>query len=129
MNILSFFHYLRVSFQSLPRYRIQTTPLLLHRHAHIRLLRNRIRTRPHRRNSLELRVEVNSWLAVEGAGTTTRDTLLVAGEGEHGKRDGDRHVDTDLTGLDVATEGLGGRTGTGEDGGTVAVFVCVDEVD
>lgn len=101
----------------------------MRRHSHIRLLADGIRTSPHTRHRLQLSVKVDTRLAVERAHTAARDTLLVAGEGEHGERHGDGHVDTDLAGLDPPAEGLGCGAGAGEDGDTVAILVRVDEVD
>lgn len=45
---------------------------------------------PQAGDGLLLSVEVQARLAIESAGTTTSDTLLVSGEGEHGERNGNR---------------------------------------
>ncbi len=42
---------------------------------------------------------------------------------------GNRHINTDLSGLDVLDKARRGGTGAGEDGSTVAILVLVDEVD
>lgn len=93
------------------------------------LLSNSILALPQRRNSLELCVKVDTWLAVESVGTTTRNALLVTGEGEHGQGHGDRYIDTNLSGLNVATERLGRRSGSRKDGDAVSVLVLVDQVN
>ncbi|KAJ6446052.1 CMGC/SRPK protein kinase [Purpureocillium lavendulum] len=103
--------------------------LLQRRHVDGRLLGDGIGALPQGSDRLELRVEVDAGLAVEGIGAAAGDTLLVAGEGEHGQRDGDGHVDADLAGLDVAAERLGRGAGAREDGNAVAVLVLVDELD
>lgn len=98
-------------------------------HDHVSLGANRILTLPKAGDSLLLGVELQARLAVESAGTTTGNTLLVTGEREHGKRDGNGHVDTELASLTLLLELRGGRAGACEDGGTVAVFVGVDHIN
>lgn len=96
---------------------------------HASLLGHGVAALPQRGNSLQLSVEVDSRAAVESAGTTTGNRLLVTGEGEHGQRDGDGHIDSNLSGLNVATEGLGRGTRLGEDGDSVTVFVLVNQLN
>ncbi|KUI56600.1 hypothetical protein VP1G_10870 [Cytospora mali] len=101
----------------------------MRRHSHISLLTNRIRRLPERRDGLELRVEVDTRLPVEGARAAPGDRPFVPREAEHGQRHGNGHVDADLAGLDVAPEGLGRAAGAREDGDAVAVLVGVDQLD
>lgn len=54
---------------------------------------------------------------------------LVPAPTEHRKRDRDGHVDPDLTGLDGPFKHPGRSSRVGEDRGTVAVHVSVDELD
>lgn len=103
--------------------------LLVRRHNNIRLRANSILRLPEASHSLLLSVELHTRLAVESVGSATSDGLLVAGEREHGKGDGDGDVDSNLAGLDLLLEACRGCTGAREDGGAVAVFVCVDEGD
>ena len=105
------------------------TYLRMRRHSDILLRRNRILRAPKARNSLPLRVEAQSIFPVEIARPCPRHTLLVAREAEHGQRDGDGDVDPQLAGFDLLLEAGGGGAGFGEDGGAVAVFVGVDQVD
>lgn len=56
----------------------------------------------------------------------TQDGRLVAGEGEHGQRHGDGHVDPNLSSLDLKREFASSCTRVGEDGRAVAVLVFVD---
>lgn len=96
---------------------------------HRGLLGHGISALPQRRHCLELRVKVDAGSAVEGVGTASGNRLLVAGEGEHGQRHGDGHVDAHLTGLDVLAERLGSGARLCEDGNAVAVLVLVDELN
>lgn len=68
-------------------------------------------------------------LAVESVGTAASNALLVSGKGEHRERHGDGDVDTNLAGFNVLLETGGSGAGAGEDGGAVAVFILVDQVD
>lgn len=99
------------------------------RHHNTRLSANGILGLPQASHGLLLGIELQTGLAVEGAGTATGDTFLVTGEGEHGQWHRDGNVDTELAGLDVLLEARGGGAGAGEDGGAVAVLVGVDHVD
>ena len=99
------------------------------RHNHMSLGANRILRLPQASHGLLLRVELQPRLSVEGVGATTSNTLLVTGEREHGQRDGDGHVNANLAGFDVLLEPRGRGARAGEDGGAVAVFVGVDQVD
>jgi hypothetical protein len=112
---------------------INTTPhfpsLLIRRHVNLRLRTNRILALPEASHSLLLRIELHARLSIESIRTPASHRLLVAGEREHGQGDRDRDVDSDLSGFDFLLEAGGGRAGAGEDGGAVAVFVCVDEGD
>ena len=90
---------------------------------------DRILALPMAGNGLLLCKELQARLAVESVGTAAGDALLVTGEGEHGQRDGDGHVDAQLAGFTFLLEARGGRAGASEDGGTVAVFVGVDEIN
>ena len=103
--------------------------LLVRGHDDIRLGANSIIRLPEAGHSLLLGVELHARLAVESVGSTTSDGLLVAGEGEHGKGDGNRDVDSNLAGLDLLLEASRGCAGACEDGGAVAVFVGVDKGD
>ena len=103
--------------------------LLVRGHDDVRLGANSVIRLPEAGDSLLLSVELHTGLAVESVGSATGDGLLVAGEGEHGKGDGNRDVDSNLTGLDLLLEASRGCAGACEDGGAVAVFVCVDEGD
>lgn len=103
--------------------------LLVRGHDNIRLRANSILRLPEASHSLLLGVELHTRLAVESVGSATSHGLLVAGEREHGKGDGNGNVDSDLTGLDLLLEASRGCAGAREDGGAVAVFVCVDEGD
>jgi hypothetical protein len=113
---------------SLP-FKHKHTYLRMRRHSDILLRRNRILRAPKARNSLPLRVEAQTIFPVEIARPRTRHALLVPREAEHGQRDGDGDVDPQLAGFDLLLEAGGGGAGFGEDGGAVAVFVCVDQVD
>src|SRR5690606_26081051 len=83
--------------------------------------------KPARGNGLGLGVEQDDLLAVRtqvaqlGAARAT--------EGEQRYRHRNRHVDPDLTHIDVFLEAAGNATGAGEDGGAVAVRVGVDDLD
>lgn len=107
----------------------QSADLTMRRHIDLRLGTDSIFTPPKTSNSLRLRVEINASLPVKGVGTTTRNTLLVTREAEHGQRNGDGHINTNLPGLDFALEAAGCGPGAREDGRAVAVFVCVDQTD
>ena len=76
-----------------------------------------------------LRIKVDTRLAVEGARSTTSNTLLVTREAPKRQRHGDGHVNTNLPGLNVAHEAFGRRAGACEDGCAVAVLVGVDQRD
>ena len=52
-----------------------------------------------------------------------------SGEGEHGQRYWNGHVDSDLSDVDVLDEFPGGGAVGGEDGRAVTVAVIVDQVD
>lgn len=101
----------------------------MRRHIHSSLSSNSILAPPQTRHSLSLRVKVQTGLSVESARAATSNTFLVSGKGEHGERDRDGYIDSDLAGLDVALEAGGGCARVGEDGYAVAVFVAVDQVD
>lgn len=90
---------------------------------------NSILSTPQAGHGLLLGIELETRLAVESVGAAASNALLVSGEGEHGEWHGDRDIDTDLTGFNVLLEAGGGWAGAGEDGGSVAVLVLVDEVD
>lgn len=96
---------------------------------HTSLLGHSVAALPQGSDSLQLSVEVDSRASVESAGTATGNRLLVTGEREHGQRDGDGHIDTNLSGLNVATEGLGRRSRLGEDGDSVTVLVLVNQLN
>jgi hypothetical protein len=113
---------------SLP-FKHKHTYLRMRRHSHILLRSDRILRAPKARHSLPLRVEAQSIFPVEIARSGTRHALLVPREAEHRQRDGDGDVDPQLAGFDLLLEAGGGGAGFGEDGGAVAVFVCVDQVD
>jgi len=59
--------------------------LIMRRHNHTRLRRNRILTPPQTRHSLLLRIKLQPRLSIESIRTTTGDTLLVTREREHGE--------------------------------------------
>lgn len=81
--------------------------LFMRGHDNASFAMRRILAAPETRDSLLLRVELQAGLAVEGVGTAPSDTLLVPGEGEHGKRHGNGDVDADLTGLKILLEARG----------------------
>lgn len=62
---------------------VQCSNLSLGRHSDVRLRRDRVFAAPKAGDGLLLRVEHDTWLSVERVCTTTRDRLLVTGEGEH----------------------------------------------
>ena len=66
--------------------------LVMSRHIHRRLGSNSILASPQCRDRLQLRVKVQPGLSVEVVSTITRNRVLVSGEGEHWKRDGDRDL-------------------------------------
>ena len=101
----------------------------LRRHINLRPRTNSILTLPKAGNSLLLRIKVQPGLAIESIRAAARDTLLIAGETEHGQGDGDGDVDADLPGLDFFLELARCGARRGEDGGAVAVFVLVDQFD
>lgn len=68
-------------------------------------------------------------LTVERIRTATGNRLLIARKAKHRQRDWDRHVDTDLASFNFFLELAGRGAGAGEDGGTVAILVLVDEFD
>lgn len=108
-----------------------------------------ILTPPQACHCLDLGVEVEARLSVKGRRSSAGNTLLVASEREHGQwywdrtvwkrqcpsRDNgvhhvvDLHVDSNLTGFNVALEASSSRARGCKDGNTVSVFVRVDEVD
>jgi len=97
------------------------SPFLAHRLTHGRhntlgLCRNSILAPPQTRDCLCLSEEGKTRLSVESACTASSYGLLVAGEGEHGERDGDGYVDADLAGFDVALEAGGCGARVCEDG-------------
>ena len=106
-----------------------THHLRLRRHIHLCPRTNRILALPKTRDSLLLRIKLQPGLAIKRIRAATGHTLLIAGEAEHGQRDGDGDVDADLAGLELLLEAGGRRAGGGEDGDAVAVFVGVDQVD
>lgn len=78
-------------------------------------------------DGLKLSVESHTLLSVEVQVTT--EGTLATGEGEHGKRNGNGKVDTNLTTFNVMLEVSSSRTGSGEDGGTVTPLIVVNELD
>ena len=78
-------------------------------------------------DSLPGGVEVDGGLSIEVGGSPHGS--LVSGEGEHGKWDWDREVDTNLSGLDLSLELSHDVTVGGEAGDSVTVGVLVDELD
>lgn len=101
---------------SSPSTSLPTPPrLLLRRHRHLLLRRQRVLRAPQTRHRLPLGVETNAVRAVEVGRARAGDGLLVAGEAEHGEGHGDGDVDADLAGFEGALEELGGGAGAGED--------------
>lgn len=121
-------HFITLSIQTIS---LTKHPLMMNRHRHIGLGRQRILLLPQARHRLLLRIKVQPNLAIKRIRTPSRNTLLVPREREvrHPDRHRDRDVDPDLAALDMLLEGLRGRAGLGEDGDAVAVLVGVDEVD
>ena len=68
----------------------QLNDLAMSGHDNIGLGVDSILASPQAGDGLLLSVEVQARLAIESAGATTSDTLLVSGEGEHGEGNGDR---------------------------------------
>lgn len=99
------------------------------RHLHTRLGRQNILALPKTRHRLRLRIKPNTRFPIKRIRPSARHTLLIAREAEHGQWNRDGDIDADLAGFDVLLEARGGAAGAGEDGDTVAVFVCVDEGD
>jgi hypothetical protein len=118
-----------VTFSSRPPVYTPFNLLLVRGHNYVRLCANSILRLPEASHSLLLGVELHTRLAVESVGSATSDGLLVASEREHGKRDGDGNVDSNLAGLDLLLEASRRCAGACEDRGAVAVFICVDEGD
>lgn len=104
-------------------------PLFLRRHIHTRPIASGIRRLPKTRHSLLLRVKLQSRLPIKRVRASARHTLLVAREAEHRQGHRDGHVDANLPSFDLFLETRRGGAGRGEDGGAVAVFVGVDELD
>lgn len=71
--------------------------------------------------------EFDSALSVEVK--ISGDGFFVASEREHGKRNRDGNVDSDLTALNFTLEFVSCRSGSCENSATVSVFVSVDEVN
>src|SRR5690606_35281427 len=82
---------------------------------------------PARGNGLGLGIEQDHLLAVWAQIAQLGATR--AAEGEQRYRHRDRHVDTDLADVDIFLEAPRDAAGAGEDRGTVAVRVGVDDVD
>ena len=72
-------------------------------------------------------VELNSSLTVEVG--SAPHALFASGEGEHREGDRNREIDADLPGLDLGLEFAGDAAVLGEDGGAVAPWVGVGQVD
>ena len=104
-------------------------PLAVSGHDDASLRLDSVLRSPEARHGLLLGIKVQTGLTIEGVGTTTGNTLLITGEGEHGQWHWDGHIDTNLTGLEILLES--GRSGarSSEDGGTIAILVGVDQVD
>lgn len=107
------------------------TPKVLRvsRHYDTCLAANRILALPEAGHGLLLGIELQARLAVESVRSTTSNTLLVTSKGEHGQRDGNRDVDTNLAGLDVLLETRRGRARPRKDSGAIAIFVGINQVD
>ena len=105
---------------------ICTHTLLHRRHVCRRLVSNCICCPPQARHRLVLRVERHAACAVET--DIAEHTRLVAAPCKHGERHRDRHVHANLTDVDLVLKAAGCRTRLGEDGGTVAVGVGIDEL-
>lgn len=103
--------------------------LRLSRHIHSRPCADSVLASPQTRHSLQLCVEVQAWLAVESVCASSCNRLLVSCEAEHWQRYWDRYVDTDLPSLDLFLEFTSCGARCRENGGSVAVFVVVDEFD
>lgn len=103
--------------------------LAMRGHVDLRLCALCVLAPPQARDRLRLGIESETRLAVEGVCAATSNALLVAGEAEHGKWHWDGNIDTNLTGLNFALEAAGGGARSGEDGGTVAILVVVDEIN
>lgn len=84
---------------------------------------------PKRRDSLPLCIESDTILAVEVEQSRSRHASLVTGEGEHGKRNGDGNVNSNLSRLNALLEVCCARSRLGEDDCAVAPFVAIDYVN
>lgn len=97
------------------------------RHIDRRLGSNRVFAPPQTGHRLLLGVELKSGLAIESVRTAASNRLLVTSEGEHGEllfisfvhacfelsetyRDGNGHIDTNLTSLNLTLEATGSGT-------------------
>ena len=65
------------------------------------------RARPKRRDGFQTGKEVQGSGTIKIVTTRTGDAVFIAGEAEHGKRDGDGDVDTELTDVDTVLEAMG----------------------
>lgn len=84
---------------------------------------------PQRRNSLPLCIEPDTILSIEVKHSRSSNTSLVTSEGEHGKGNGDRNVNSNLTRLDTLLEVSRARSGLGKDDCTITPFVAVDKIN
>lgn len=103
--------------------------LTMRRHIHTRLRRNSVLAPPQTRHSLLLRIELQARFPIKRIRASTSYTLLIAREAEHRQRHGDGHIDAELADIADFLEACCGAAAAGEDGGAVAVIVCVYESD
>ncbi len=78
-------------------------------------------------DGLPLSEELDSTLAVEVAGSP--ETGLAASEGEHGKRDRNGEVDTNLTALSLVLELSGSVAILSEDSSTITASMIVHKIN
>jgi hypothetical protein len=76
---------------------------------------------------LPLGEELDCSLSVEVAGSP--HTVLVSSEGEHREGHGDGEINSDLAAFNFMLELSGSVSTSGEDGSSISVLACVDQVD
>lgn len=84
---------------------------------------------PKRRDSLPLGIESETVFSVEVEQSRSSNTSLVTSKGEHGKGNGDRDINSNLSGLNTLLKVCCARSGLGKDHCAVAPFVTIDKVD
>lgn len=82
---------------------------------------------PQLRYGLGLQVEVDSLFSIEVR--VSEEAAPRSGEREHGQRNGNGNIDSDLSYVDLLHEFPGSRSVSCENAGSVSVGVLVDELD